>query len=62
MSDRIELNTRLYMPEKWFGSDYKQRMKKCTHMTEHGLPAGLEADWNDCLRMGEKGESSFLSF
>jgi len=32
------------------------------HMTEHGLPAGLEADWNDCLRMGEKGESSFLSF
>ena len=32
------------------------------HMTDHGLPAGLEADWNDCLRMGEKGESSFLSF
>jgi len=32
------------------------------HMTEYGLPAGLEADWNDCLRMGEKGVSSFVSF
>jgi cellobiose phosphorylase len=32
------------------------------NMTEYGLPAGLEADWNDCLRMGEKGVSSFVSF
>jgi len=28
----------------------------------HGLPAGLHADWNDCLRLGSKGESSFVAF
>lgn len=28
----------------------------------HGMPAGLSADWNDCLRMGAKGESSFVAF
>ena len=27
----------------------------------NGLPAGLHADWNDCLRLGEKGESSFVA-
>ena len=27
----------------------------------HGLPAGLHADWNDCLRLGAKGESSFVA-
>lgn len=27
----------------------------------HGLPAGLYADWNDCLRLGEKGESTFVA-
>lgn len=27
----------------------------------HGLPAGLYADWNDCLRLGENGESSFVA-
>jgi N,N'-diacetylchitobiose phosphorylase len=32
------------------------------HMGEHGLPAGLHADWNDCLRMGHKGESVFVAF
>lgn len=26
------------------------------------LPAGLHADWNDCLRMGSKGESTFVAF
>lgn len=30
------INTRLYMPEKWFGSDYKERRKKC------GVPEDLE--------------------
>ena len=25
------------------------------------LPAGLHADWNDCLRLGENGESSFVA-
>lgn len=28
----------------------------------HGLPYGLEADWNDCLRLGETGESVFVAF
>ena len=27
----------------------------------HGMPAGLHADWNDCLRLGKKGESSFVA-
>ena len=27
----------------------------------HGLPAGLHADWNDCLRLGKNGESSFVA-
>jgi cellobiose phosphorylase len=28
----------------------------------HGLPCGLGADWNDCLRLGQKGESVFVAF
>ena len=28
----------------------------------HGLPCGLSADWNDCIRLGEKGESVFVAF
>ncbi len=28
----------------------------------HGLPVGLTADWNDCLRLGEGGESLFVAF
>jgi cellobiose phosphorylase len=27
----------------------------------HGMPAGLHADWNDCLRLGKKGESTFVA-
>ena len=27
----------------------------------HKMPAGLHADWNDCLRLGKKGESSFVA-
>ncbi len=27
----------------------------------HGLPCGLHADWNDCLRLGQKGESVFVA-
>ncbi len=33
-----------------------------THLGPHGMPAGLHADWNDCLRLGEKGESTFVAF
>ena len=28
----------------------------------HKLPCGLAADWNDCLMLGQKGESVFVSF
>jgi cellobiose phosphorylase len=28
----------------------------------HGLPCGLSADWNDCLQLGQKGESAFVAF
>ncbi len=31
------------------------------HLGPHGLPAGLYADWNDCLRLGTDGESSFVA-
>ncbi len=27
----------------------------------NNMPAGLHADWNDCLRLGKKGESSFVA-
>lgn len=32
------------------------------HRGAHGLPCGLDADWNDCLRMGYQGESVFVAF
>ena len=28
----------------------------------NGLPCGLAADWNDCLKLGYKGESVFVTF
>ncbi len=28
----------------------------------HGLPCGLAADWNDCIRLGYRGESVFVAF
>lgn len=28
---------------------------------KHGLVLGLDADWNDCLRLGEEGETVFAS-
>ena len=28
----------------------------------HGLPCGLSADWNDCLKLGFHGESIFVTF
>ena len=32
------------------------------HLGPHGMPAGLYADWNDCLRLGKNGESAFVAF
>lgn len=31
------------------------------HLGPHKLPAGLYADWNDCLRLGKDGESTFVA-
>lgn len=31
------------------------------HLGPHGMPAGLYADWNDCLRLGKAGESTFVA-
>jgi len=28
---------------------------------KHGLPCGLHADWNDCLRFGHDGETTFVA-
>jgi len=28
---------------------------------KHGLPCGLSADWNDCLRFGHEGETIFVA-
>lgn len=30
-------------------------------LSTHKMPAGLYADWNDCLRLGKKGESVFVA-
>lgn len=32
------------------------------HLGPHNMPAGLYADWNDCLRLGKNGESVFVAF
>ena len=32
------------------------------NLGNHKMPAGLHADWNDCLRLGKKGESTFVAF
>ena len=32
------------------------------HLGSHGMPAGLHADWNDCLQLGAQGESTFVAF
>jgi len=32
------------------------------HSGAHGFPCGLSADWNDCLVLGYKGETTFVAF
>ena len=32
------------------------------NLGKHNMPVGLHADWNDCLRLGKYGESTFLAF
>ena len=37
-------------------------MFSMNNLGNHGMPAGLHADWNDCLRLGKNGESTFVAF
>ena len=32
------------------------------HSGKHGFPCGLSADWNDCLVLGQDGETMFVAF
>lgn len=45
---------------------YKHLLKavdfSLNHLGIYGLPAGLHADWNDCLRLGARGVSVFVAF
>jgi cellobiose phosphorylase len=45
---------------------YKHLLKaidfSLNHLGLYGLPAGLHADWNDCLRLGAQGVSVFVAF
>jgi N,N'-diacetylchitobiose phosphorylase len=41
---------------------YKAIDFSLNHLGIHGLPAGLHADWNDCLRLGANGVSVFVAF
>jgi N,N'-diacetylchitobiose phosphorylase len=47
------------------GSVYNHLQRAITfsmeRMGDHKMPAGLHADWNDCLRLGKKGESTFVA-
>ena len=51
------------VPEKATVYEHLQRAIdfSMNHLGPHGLPAGLHADWNDCLRLGAQGESSFVA-
>ena len=51
------------LPEKATVYEHLQRAIdfSMNHLGPHGLPAGLHADWNDCLRLGAQGESSFVA-
>ena len=47
--------------------DVYDHLKRAIHfsmerLSVHNMPAGLHADWNDCLRLGKKGESTFVAF
>lgn len=45
-----------------FGHLKRALLFNLTRTGAHGLPCGLSADWNDCLRLGFYGESLFVAF
>ncbi len=59
------LNEIIPFADKEEGSVYEHLKRaiqfSLDHPGAHGMPAGLYADWNDCLRLGANGESSFVA-
>lgn len=45
-----------------FGHLHRALMFNLERTGANGLPCGLSADWNDCLRLGYHGESLFVAF
>jgi cellobiose phosphorylase len=45
-----------------FGHLKKALLFNLERTGKNGLPCGLEADWNDCLKLGYHGESVFVTF
>jgi cellobiose phosphorylase len=45
-----------------FGHMKKAIQFNFDHSGQHGLPCGLQADWNDCLQLGYDGETTFVAF
>lgn len=63
--DTVFLNEIIPFANKGKATVYEHLMKaidfSLANTGVHGLPAGLHADWNDCLRMGAKGVSTFVA-
>lgn len=45
-----------------FGHLKKAIQFNLNHSGKHGFPCGLSADWNDCLVLGQDGETTFVAF
>ncbi|GJM64365.1 GH36-type glycosyl hydrolase domain-containing protein [Persicobacter diffluens] len=45
-----------------FGHLRRAIMFNLERLGQHGLPCGLLADWNDCLELGQAGETTFVAF
>ena len=60
------LDEKIPYADKGVDTLYKHLLKaidfSLDHLGIHGLPAGLHADWNDCLRLGANGVSVFVAF
>ncbi|MCL2702143.1 MAG: N,N'-diacetylchitobiose phosphorylase [Defluviitaleaceae bacterium] len=63
--DTAFLDEKIPYATKGIGTVYEHLMAaidfSLTNSGIHGLPAGLHADWNDCLRLGAKGVSAFVA-
>lgn len=65
--DKEFLNEEIYFANNGEKGTVYEHLKRAisfsmNNLGNHGMPAGLHADWNDCLRLGKKGESTFVAF